>query len=83
MAETKTGCSPGDEGIRPLRHASCMSSSSGTRTEPAVQDAWARRLRWRKAERKRLIDERSRLTLEERGARSYASLPASTWLSAR
>lgn len=39
-------------------------------TEPAVQDAWPDVCRWRKAERKRLIDERLAVDAEERGARS-------------
>ncbi|MBZ9810268.1 5-formyltetrahydrofolate cyclo-ligase [Mesorhizobium sp. BR1-1-9] len=42
----------------------------GYGTEPAVQDAWPDVCRWRKAERKRLIDERLAIDAEERNARS-------------
>ncbi|TPI45535.1 MULTISPECIES: 5-formyltetrahydrofolate cyclo-ligase [unclassified Mesorhizobium] len=42
----------------------------GYGTEPAVQDAWPEVCRWRKAERKRLIDERLAIDAEERNARS-------------
>ncbi|MGX7875488.1 5-formyltetrahydrofolate cyclo-ligase [Mesorhizobium sp. ORM6] len=42
----------------------------GYGSEPAVQDAWPHICRWRKAERKRLIDERLAVDAEERGARS-------------
>ena len=44
--------------------------SPESRVEPARSDAWSDVLSWRKAERKRLIDERMALSPDDRQARS-------------